>query len=208
MNLMKHLRFYLLRNDLTSILADFEGSTPIQYARMGQTSSAVYDRYGRGAEIPNLGTAPADAATACPAYLVCSSDTKINLRQLSTIIQPNTERTSTPIGRVAIPRDNRSLQPLEGAQRFAIDQLLNPDTAVLTPGGRWKQDIVLTGSFATASQSDAAQRLMRRFQASLRKTCMRVRGSYVGPEAMVLLKSGARLTDAEQCPREFDLTLP
>lgn len=164
--------------------------------------------YERGEGIPNLGTATADSATACRAYLICSPRAKINVRQLSTITQSDVERTSRSIGRVVIPTDNRSLQPLVGVQRFAIDQLLNPNTAVLSPGGRWKEDIVLTGNFATASQTDAAQNLMRRFQASLRKICTRVRGSYVGPEAMSLLQSGARLTDAEQCPREFDLTLP
>ena len=90
-----------------------------------------------------------------------------------------------------------------------MDQFYNPDTITFSPGGRWTEDVLLYGRFATVSAffSDYAKRLMNRFRYQSEKHFVRVRGSYVGPGAMALLKAGKRLTIAQQSPREFDLSL-
>ena len=46
---------------------------------------------------------------------------------------------------------------------------------------------------------------MRRFRAAFKKTFTNIRSSYVGPKALLLLKSGKRLTADVQSPREYDL---
>jgi len=86
-----------------------------------------------------------------------------------------------------------------------VDQLVNPDTVVLNPGGVWRGDILLYGRVATVSGSAESQRLMRRFRAAIRSGFRQVRAFWVGPEALRMLHSGKRLTIAEQSPRGFDL---
>ena len=86
-----------------------------------------------------------------------------------------------------------------------MDQLANPDTVTLTPGGVWTQDIVLYGRVATASDSKASQELMRRFACAIKKQFTKIRAFYVGPKARELLDKGKRLTIAAQSPRDFDL---
>jgi hypothetical protein len=71
----------------------------------------------------------------------------------------------------------------------------------------WNEKILLAGSIGTASETQASQALMKRFQAAFKKTFSKVKAYYVGPKALTLLKSGTRLTISAQSPPEFDLTL-
>src|SRR5262249_18351001 len=68
--------------------------------------------------------------------------------------------------------------------------------------------VLLHGDIGTISSSPISRKLMRRFEGAIKKRFSKI-GSYyyVGPRALELLKSGARLTAAEQCPREHDLVL-
>jgi hypothetical protein len=93
------------------------------------------------------------------------------------------------------------------ADVISIDQLWNPDTVTLTPGGAWSEAVVLYGRLATASDSERAQKLMKLFGAATRRAFTRVGDYFVGPSAMEWLKSGKRLTIAVQSPPEFDLRL-
>ncbi len=47
--------------------------------------------------------------------------------------------------------------------------------------------------------------IFRLFAAAVRKCFRKVKGDYVGPNAVVLWNSGTRLTQAVQSPPEFDL---
>jgi len=92
-------------------------------------------------------------------------------------------------------------------ETFRIDQLLNPDTVVLTPAGVRSEEVVLHGRVATVSNSQPAQRLMRLFSKAFRKHRFeKIRAFWVGPEARALLRAGTRLTISVQSPREFDLS--
>jgi len=94
---------------------------------------------------------------------------------------------------------------LIGVDRFAIDQLDNPDTITFTPGGVWKEDILLHGGIGTASQSKTSEALMKRFRTIVKKAFVKVQAFYVGPQAFELLRRGKRLTISAQSPQEFDL---
>src|SRR4051812_861655 len=95
-----------------------------------------------------------------------------------------------------------------GKDRWAVDQLANPDSTILRHGGMFKSDILLAGEVRTASRTTAALRLQRAFDAAIRKTFVKIQAFHVGPEAVALLDSGYRLTAAEQSPPEFDLRRP
>jgi hypothetical protein len=178
---MKHILFFALKGDLLPLLELVEGKGRLKYARMGNFARReVQDGvnvFEAGAGIPNLGRASADSSMACEAFLICEQGTPINPRYF---------------------------QGIDG-ERVCIDQLANPDSIEFTPGGIWKDEVLLHGRIATASASQASQVLMKRFHVRVKKTFTKVRAFYVGPNALKLLESGKRLAGAVQSPGEYDL---
>lgn len=180
---MKHILFFATKDDLLSMITLVERNGSLRYVQMGNfLSSEVEARFNileTGAELPCLGKASADSSAACEAFLVCDPNTTINLRTV------------------------------EGSdvERVCVDQFFNPDSVEFKPGGIWGDDILLYGRVGTASESQASQALMKRFQAAIRKSFLKIKSYYVGPQAMTLLESGKRLTIAAQSPKQFDLTL-
>lgn len=155
-----------------------EQGKPLKYVLMGSFTKPDLEIFWHGADIPDLGKASSESAGGCNWFLVSSSDLQIAVRP---------EKTA------------------EGVEFFPVDQLVNPDTVELNPGGIWKADILLEGRVATVSSSPASQELMKLFQKAIKKHFTKIRAFYVGPEAHSMLKAGKRLTIAEQSPREFDL---
>jgi hypothetical protein len=176
---MKRIHFFAVKEDLLPVLEEFESKGPLKYVRTGLFLKKNYDSFDRGAEIERLGRATADTASSCETFLVCKREAIVNVRLV-----------------------------MGGAvQRFAIDQLLNPDTVVFTPAGLWNDDVILHGRLATISDRESAQELMKRFYAAIRRYSSKIKAYWVGPKALAFLESGKRLTIAVQSPREFDLKI-
>lgn len=125
-----------------------------------------------------LGRALSGSAIACNQYLVQKRDQRFEGREISR---------------------------KDGEARFSFDQLINPKSVVLAPGGRWGYDVLLNGRVTTISADVEALNLFGRFSKAIKKNFTKVRAYSVGPDAIVLLRSGARLTIASQSPREYDL---
>jgi len=180
---MRQLLFFAVKEDLISLFQIAESKGSLKYVRMGNFEGHEVKGdlpiFDAGASIPNLGIASADSSAACDAYLVCARETPISLR----VLQGG------------------------NGKRVCIDQLANPDTVEFKPGGLWHEDVLLYGRIATASETQASQALMKRFQAALRKAFAKVKVYSVGPKARTLFESGKRLTISAQSPREFDLTI-
>jgi hypothetical protein len=180
-------QFFALREDMLPVLAKIESNGPLGYALADRFLQPHYPTYSSGAEIPNLGIASAASAVGCDRYLVYETSTKLLLRTV----------TETD-------RDNRPIRT-----SYRLDQLHNPDTIVFQPGGVWKGDTLLHGSVSTVPWSNEATKKIRaRFQYAIRKHFASIRGYYVAPGAMEMLKAGKRLTIAVQSPHDFDLVLP
>jgi len=178
---MKHVLFFATKEDIVPILLLVEANGPLKYERKGNFLKADIDSiciFNSGVEIPTLGRATANSSHACETYLVADSGTPITLNFL---------------------RGNN------GVERVSVDQRLNPDTVTFTAGGVWNEEILLHGRVATASESDTAQTLIKRFQSAIKKHFTKVRAFYVGPQAMESLARGVRLTISAQSPRSIDL---
>jgi len=176
------IRFFALKEDLLPVLEFVDSKGPFKYIRtgayaLGELTDDII--YYKGTDLPDLGKASADSGVCCDQFLVCERKAMIYLRFFETI---------------------------EG-ERVFIDGRVNPDTVTLRPGGLWNDEMVIEGTVGTGHNSEKCRALMKLFLSGLRKTFTCVRGAYVGPKAMELLKAGKRLTQAAQCPREFDLTL-
>src|SRR6266581_4394341 len=144
---------------------------------MGQAQALDYETFTAGAELPNLGKASSDSAINSDSFLVAGRPVPIKMRRV---------------------------KAAAGAERLYVDQLDNPDTVVLTPGGIWGTDIVLHGRVTTVSESGASQELMKEFHGTFRRRFTKIKAFFVGPKAVVLLEAGKRLTISAQSPRDFD----
>jgi len=177
---MKQIHFFALKDDILLILDTIEHDAQLQYVRMGQFSNLNgVDSFKKGVNIPHLGEASTDSASSGQAFLLAKDLSKINVRPIK----------------------------VGSESRYAIDQLINQDTVVISPGGAWGADCVISGRVSTVSDSIEAQWLMRRFSSAFKKHFSKVKAFYVGPQALILLNSGKRLTASEQSPKEYDLAL-
>ena len=102
----------------------------------------------------------------------------------------------------------RLIQLHEGGQRFAFDELINPEAVTLQIGRIAKDgEVLLPGLLGTTATAGPAVALHRAFAAAIEKHFVKVKAYWVGPSALRLLKRGVRLTIGPDAAREFDLTL-
>jgi hypothetical protein len=172
--------FFALKDDLLPVFEAAERQGPLQYVLSGAFPSSNVSIFDHGWDIPTLGKATFESASGSDSYLVCEVGTQVIVRHRES----------------------------DGHNRFFVDQVLNPDSITLSPGGMWDEDVMLYGRVASASDSEISLHLLRRFDLAIRKHFLKVGRSYVGPRALELLKMGKRLTIAKQSPPEFDLKLP
>jgi hypothetical protein len=96
----------------------------------------------------------------------------------------------------------------KGGYLYSIDQSNNPYSIMFQPGGMYNETCLIRGTIATISDAKESRELYRFFSKTIIKNCKRIKGWYIGPEAMKLAKSGTRLITmhASQDPI-YDLTL-
>lgn len=173
--------FYATASDLRPVFAHVEEKIQIQYMLTGLFDRPDHDAYLHGLDLPTLELPLlASSAIAGPCYLVMERSCPVSTR---TIHQEN------------------------GSIKYAIDQLMNPDSVTFLHGGFYSTDILLYGRVATSSETVVAIRLQRAFLAALAKKFVKVKSYFVGPEALTLLNSGIRLAIGGESPPDFDLAL-
>ncbi len=105
---MKNVLFFATDKDLALVLARVEKGRALQYVQMGQFLKAEWQIFARGAELPNLGIATSDSTISSQSFLVAEEAVRIGARSIS---------------------------GPAGVERFCLDQMTNPETVTLTPGG-------------------------------------------------------------------------
>jgi hypothetical protein len=171
------LRFFAVGADLLPVFRDVEARDDFKYFETGH-----FPKMESLQSLTSGADIPRLSSANCDSGIACDS---YLISYKDTVIAP---------------------RPID-AEFISIDQLWNPDTVTLTPGGAWSEAVVLYGRLATASDSEGAQKLMRLFGAATRRAFTRVGDYFVGPSALEWLRSGKRLTVAVQSPHEFDLRL-
>jgi hypothetical protein len=195
--------FYATKDDLLTVTKKMESIGPIKYVRFGRLIK-LPESFNRAMEIPNLGVASHPSAVACEKFLICEDQTLVTPRKIEAIVN-HRDNSHNSIVNHETAKDKNTLEKFVGVNRFVIDQLLNPDSITFSAGGLWNNDLLLHGSVGTASQSKSSQKLMKRFHDMLKKEFTKVKAFYVGPQALILLNNGKRLTISAQSPQKFDL---
>ncbi len=191
--------FYATKDDLLVVTERVESEMSVKYIHFGTAIRLPPESFTSAAQIPNLGEASHPSAVGCETFLVCDQETTIRSEALKILSEEDVNRSIMP--------NKAPLGALIGVERYAINQLLNPDTITFTPGGIWNDEILLHGGIGTASQSELSDALMKRFRAAIKRSFSKIRAFYFGPQALVLLKSGTRLTISAESPPEFDLKM-
>jgi hypothetical protein len=95
-----------------------------------------------------------------------------------------------------------------GGTKYAIDQLENPPSIFLRPGGVFGDTAVISGQVGTVSEDPRSVRLFRLVEKSIRGKFEKIQSFYVGPAAAALLDQGWRLTTNIKSPTLYDLKRP
>lgn len=151
----------------------------LQYTLAGLFKSKELQTYSSYRDIPDLGRAFHRSSVANRQYVISLRGTSVRIRD--------------------VPQ-------YSGGVLFAVDLLLNEDSIVFSPGGRYREDVMLYGMIGTLSPPSVASKNLYAFAAkAFRKDFKKVMEYFVGPEALDLMASGVRLTLDATTPPEFDL---
>lgn len=171
--------FYATADDLLQVFERVEGQLHLTYTLTGLFPSPDLTTVHSGAAIYTLRKpAPHSSAISGYTYLVTDREQPIVVRK--------------------VPQK-------AGGVRYAVDQLENPSSIALMPGGIYPPNVLLYGSVGTVSASPFSAELHRAFVSAIGKLFQRVKAYYVGPGAFTLWKSGYRLTIGVDSPPIHDL---
>ena len=171
--------FFATADDLLPIFSGVEGKRHVVYTLMGLFESPPVAAFTRAEELPTLQQPPAGRSTVCcSAYLVTPAEVVVRVRE--------------------VPQR-------AGGIRYAVDQLVNPDSMEINQGGRPEPGILLAGRISTCTSTTASTALFRAYANAIARTFTRIHGLWVGPAARELLVAGCRLTQSADSPTEYDL---
>jgi hypothetical protein len=174
--------FFATAEDLLAFFDRVEERRQLAYTLTGLFETPEFMTAPSGAAIPTLHSlAPHTGASSGFNYLVTAAGDPVVVRE--------------------VPQRG-------GGLRYAIDQLANPWSITLMPGGLYPPDVLLCGRVGTASDAEFSVRLYRGFAAAIGKSFRRVGAYYVGRQAEGLWRGGQRLTMGADSPREYDLVDP
>lgn len=172
------IMFYATGLDLSSVLSIVETVEGLRYTETGLFEKSDPKTYLSHTGIPDFGRAIHPTAVANPSYLVSPRDARIRVRE--------------------IPQKS-------GGVLFGIDQAANSDSIVLRPGGRYGNAIILSGMIGTISSSVRSKNLYNLAAKAFRQGFSKRQEYLVGPEALEVWNTGARLTIGASSPTDFDL---
>ena len=102
----------------------------------------------------------------------------------------------------------RDVPQRDGGHKFAIDQVNNPRTIALRPGGMIEAGYLIAGQVGTVSEDRMSVDLYKAVVSEMRSRFITVKSYLVGKEALDLLQSGVRLAATPKSSPTYDLTLP
>jgi hypothetical protein len=174
----RSLQLYATKHDFETLFDIVEAIQPLYYARTGLRCEPTALTFASGKDLPDLGFSGGAGAGSDASYLV---------------------------GYTAA-FESRLITQREGGVLYAFDQLNNPNTIVLRPGGRYLDACLIAGQIGSTSTENVSEKLYDTFSKNLRKQFARVRAYWVGPEAMSEWRKGLRLTIGVNSSSAYDLT--
>lgn len=172
--------FFATASDLLPILEIVEQKGALHFFLAGLLGQAEPPVFSPARAIPDLAVAKKPDMNHIDRYLILPATTPISVR----------------------PVPQRA-----GGVRYAVDQMINPASVELNPGGVFETIAVISGRFATASDAPESVSLLEQFRKAVKKHFVRHNAYWVGPSAEKLARAGYRLTAAVGSAKIYDLRL-
>ncbi len=174
------IMFFALLEDMQSVVEEIEASVDIKYYKMGLLDRRNVPAYNSLIDTPDVGLTHSGDWNRIDSYLVLKKQTQLNIRD--------------------VPQRN-------GTLKFAVDQLINPNSIEIKPGGicMVKENVLVAGRIATVSAENESLELYKLFSKPIRKVFRKIGSFYVGRKAEEKLKAGWRLVTNEKSPKDYDL---
>jgi len=82
------------------------------------------------------------------------------------------------------PPAPREIHLNSGGIRYAFDQLINPDSLIMTPGGLWKNNCYVVGEVSSLHNTGISVTVPKKIRSVLRKKYRYSDGYWVGPKCI------------------------
>jgi hypothetical protein len=173
---------FATRSDLEPGLRRIEAKRSLVFMLCGSFESSSRQIWNSLLEVKGLGLNPQGDHNRGDRFLVLDRAIRIDIRKV--------------------------LQP-KGGVRYFVDQLANPTSIVISPGGLYLDNGLVCGHIGTASDHAGSVVLYKQFTKALKTGFEHIGNYWVGPEAVHLLDGHTRLlTMGFDEPSEYDLKRP
>lgn len=174
------IHFFLNRESLLDVFLECEKDATFHYIKIGPRDESAKDDYSSIVEIPNLGISPHGTSPLDPRYLLLPKES------------------------VAVSRE---IKLNSSGSVYVIDQLQNPDSLVVSFGGRHSPTEQVAGSVTTAKGGPFSYGLLKKILVEVRKMSTLKKSFWVDTSSLQEAKNGTRLTTDVRGPKEYDLAL-
>lgn len=172
--------FFATKSDTEAVLRAVEDGRTMKYIDCKMYLEKKLKSFNSWADLPSFGYSLSGDVNHDPMYLVADVNTEVVLE--------------------TVPQR-------KGGERHFVSQYLNPDTVVFRHGGLHKESgSLIEGSISTISESVESKNLFQLFAKQIKKHFTKIKGNYLGGEALRLFESGARLTASIKAPKGYDLS--
>lgn len=175
----KQLFFFATLSDITPVLTSIDLTFSVKYYETGLFDEKKRDYYTSALSLPDLGVTTHGDWNTTRSFLVIPAEVDLNLRAVS-------QRA--------------------GGVKYAVDQLVNPNSVVISLGGKYlkKSDVIVAGKVSTVSDTLFSQDYIKTIGLNMKKF-KKIDGFYVGSESEANLRRGWRLVLDEGRRKEYDL---
>ena len=183
----RRIEHFSTRGDATKLLASIEAQQPLWYVKAGIYTTPACPTYTSAIHIPQLGRTLHPDRTSSDRYMVFPSQVDVVFREVT---------------------------QNAGNKLYMLGPWKNPPCLLFTCGGIYEGDAkddkcLIAGLVETAHKDTELAGLFSLFSRSIKKMYTRFQrpdlDSFVGPEALTLLRSGWRFTESRSSPTSLDL---
>ncbi len=179
----KQIHFFATANDFLKAVEEFESLIQVKYALTGVWESAQCEMLDSLSKVKNLSVIDSGHDTSAKkTYVVLPKEVSLVTRE--------------------IPQNS-------GGSRYAVDQLANPHSFTISPGGTYTTGTehgLMPGMAGTAQCNSISFELFTAFAKILKRDFTKIRAYYLGPEALKLFEQGVRFpTASTAADRIYDL---
>lgn len=174
----KRILFYATKDDLIELIKKIEAEKEIKYFRAGLLSIEELKEYASLIGNVDIEGAKFGDCNLCSRYLIVNKETNIKMRE--------------------VPQ-------LKGNIKYAIDQKINGTSVIFRPCGIFKAEkAIIEGEFSTIHSNKDSVDIFNGIAKKFKSGFAKIKGCFVGNEALKYYNEGWRLTQNVKSHIEYD----